>query len=193
MKKFKITDLIHPKTAFFFAVVPFMFLCPLAMSIIFTGYPLNIWSNNIKINRFNEVFSAIEMPEEVTSKGQVKGFIGGFNNDAKNECDLLSATIITSAADGEELGKKLLKNFTGVFDYRRISNDSLKLARTGQLFIIPLGSVHETYSNGLIRIDVSKLINDSLDLSEENKPYLLYMVNYDVFSSSDKRCVARSV
>ena len=187
----KLHRAIHVKWLFMFSTVPFMLICPLTLTSIFTGFPYENIQNNTKIRQYHDAYDDLKLPEDVVQIGKTYSNIG--NIDSIENCDIYAAKIIKSDTAEAGLSKKLLTIFQTTYSYTDSSTVSHKnypeLVYRSQLKLYPIDLTQNNYDNTEVYFNVIKDfgITDQ-DRAKEGESYLLYMVNYNSFSSRDARC-----
>jgi hypothetical protein len=179
-----------PRFTLFMMAMPFMFLCPVLILIIVTGYPLNVIFNNKTVDNYVEIFESFKYEQEdIIQIGKTVGFLGGFD-DKGGKCDLVSAKLIKSNISQANLSQTILEaralvtnDPASVKNYSLVAKNDIKL--------IPLAPESTEYVDGYFKFDFAKDFGSlPNNLSEGEITYLLYMFSYNIFDSSDSRCVA---
>jgi len=178
--------ILHVKVLFLLATVPFMLICPLSIFSIATGFPYDNWRNDDKIDEFAETLDIFALPQSTYQIGTVYAQIGGI--DKLDECDLISAKIIVSSLPQEKLSELLLKTFQEtVLDETKVPN--IELVNKSNIKLFQIVSENGEFENEDISVNFKKDMNvNSISLATDEKAYVFYLVNYNVFGSRDYRC-----
>lgn len=182
---------INPKIAFFLAVVPFMCICPISLTSLIWGFPSAIFQNNERRDNFEMIFNEIDFGNDIATVGQTQSLIGGFDTFSDNErgtCDLLAYKTVSAVLELEEIQAEILDAFReGVST--EFAADNYSIISGAQIKVFPLNPDQDYFAHDGFEIWIEPL--DSL--TEDEIPYLVYMINRDVYTSRDSRCSAQEV
>jgi hypothetical protein len=186
--------IFHPRVAMFMIAIPFMTLCPLAISSILLGFPAEAWINNGTSESFQKAFEEIPMPDNTKNIGMTKTFFGALDN--QNKCDIVSARIVTSALKLEDFSAKVQTNYqalTNVEDEEERSKGFKYLYDAGVesigLKVLPVNPKENFIKADFESTNLKKDFQYSNNLSEEkDNIYLVYLGHLNAFSSRDYRC-----
>ncbi len=184
---------INPKLIWFLVFVPFMLACPLTLVGVLTGFPFDNWSNNERLANFKTAVLKYELPKNVEQIGDTVVSLGVYKERDEYDpqtCDLLGAFVVKTAIPEDALSKVLLTNFSTTYaskddfkDFELISGADIKL------FPVDLSS--EFYDNGEIVLSFIKDFGfnpQTIELTEEESVYIVYIINYTAFETRDYRC-----
>lgn len=183
----KLHSIIHIKWLLMLSTVPFMFICPLALTSVLTGFPYENLQNNTKIQQYRESFDEMLLADETIQIGITYSNISNVD-DAEN-CDIYAAKLVKSNLEQKKLSEVLLLNFQKEFSGPANEVKNFELVTRSQLKLYPIVLTDNFYENQELSFN---LINDfkisDSDRSAEGEAFLLYMINYNAFGSRDARC-----
>jgi hypothetical protein len=185
------TSFVNPKIGFFLAIVPFMCACPLLLTSLLWGFPSAILQNNERRDTFETIFEGIDFGENIRSVGETNSLIGGFDTFTENErgsCDLLAYTITSSDLEFNDLQKSILDSFQdGVSTEYAVSNYSI--ISGAQIKVFPLSLDQDYFAHDGFELWIDQIS----ELEDDELPYIVYMINKDLYTSRDSRCRADEV
>lgn len=187
-KGFDPRSIFHPRLAIFLSSAPFMVLCPFILLGVLTGWPIEPWLNNGRIDDYKEAFLSIPLPENVSRFGGVYSNIGGFN-EINGECDLISAFLVTSEEDRDDVSAAMLKRYQSYVDASSIQKprpEGFDHLFNSTVKLFSVSKDEAVFNNDELNINVKEDFNIT-SFPDENV-YVFYMVEFDSFKSRDPRC-----
>lgn len=186
--------IFHPRVAMFMIAIPFMTLCPLAISSILIGFPFEAWHNNGVMEDYELAFEQVELPEDATQIGNTKTYFGGL--DEQDKCDLVSAKLVSSKLALDDFSQAVQTNYQ-VLTNEEFEDDRVKgfkfLFNAGVdsvgLKVLPINKEENFIKADFESTDIKEDFGLNVNLIDiEDNVYVVYLGHLNAFTSRDFRC-----